>query len=179
MKTDDPWLLPSNVKMGACIIVVWWHIQWQLGKAFNNQHGISNSITYNIIQTIYRHKQYQTSKKYHTNTRVFYWSFKWGLDPHLLLRFTFTFQPFFFFFSTRFFLRQLSLFMHCSSTVHALFMRPIATLLKKNIKNGSHGTIYTFKNYFATVFSVFSFSKNNLYPNRPLKSNMKLSPQHP
>ena len=27
----------------------------------------------------------------------------------------------------------------------------------KNIKNGSHGTIYTFKNYFATVFSVFSF----------------------
>ena len=27
---------------------------------------------------------------------------------------------------------------------------------EKNIKNGSHGTIYTFKNYFATVFSVFS-----------------------
>ena len=27
------------------------------------------------------------------------------------------------------------------------------------IKNGSHGTIYTFKNYFATVFSVLSFSK--------------------
>ena len=24
-------------------------------------------------------------------------------------------------------------------------------------KNGSHGTIHTFKNYFATVFSVFSF----------------------
>ena len=29
-------------------------------------------------------------------------------------------------------------------------------------KNGSHGTIHTFKNYFATVFSVFSFQ---LYPN--------------
>ena len=36
---------------------------------------------------------------------------------------------------------------HCSCTVHVL----------KNIKNGTHDTIYTFKNYFATVFSVFSF----------------------
>ena len=27
------------------------------------------------------------------------------------------------------------------------------------IKNESHGTIHTFKNYFATVFSVFNFSK--------------------
>ena len=27
----------------------------------------------------------------------------------------------------------------------------------KNIKNGYHDTIYTFKNYFATVFSIFSF----------------------
>ena len=26
------------------------------------------------------------------------------------------------------------------------------------IKNGSHDTIHTFKNYFATVFSVFNFS---------------------
>ena len=34
-------------------------------------------------------------------------------------------------------------------------MRPTTTLFrKKNIKNGSHGTIYTFKNYFVTVFSV-------------------------
>ena len=47
--------------------------------------------------------------------------------------------------------------MHCTVTVHAL----------KNIKNGSHGTIHTFKNYFATVFSVFSFNKNKLYPNEP------------
>ena len=37
------------------------------------------------------------------------------------------------------------------------------------IKNGSHDTIYTFKNYFASMFSVlvFSFSKNKLYPNGP------------
>ena len=27
------------------------------------------------------------------------------------------------------------------------------------IKNGSYGIIHTFKNYFATVFSIFSFSK--------------------
>ena len=27
------------------------------------------------------------------------------------------------------------------------------------IKNGSYGTIYIFKNYFITLFSVFSFSK--------------------
>ena len=36
-------------------------------------------------------------------------------------------------------------------------------------KNGSYSTIYTFKNYFVTVFSVsvFNFSKNKLNPNRP------------
>ena len=46
---------------------------------------------------------------------------------------------------------------HCSSTVHTL----------KNIKNGSHNTIHIFKNYFATVFSVFSFSNNKFNPNGP------------
>ena len=51
-----------------------------------------------------------------------------------------------------------TLFTYCADTVHVL----------KNIKNGSHGTIYTFKNYFATVFSVFSFSNNKLNPNGPL-----------
>ena len=45
--------------------------------------------------------------------------------------------------------------MHYTDTVYAL----------KNIKNRSYGTIYTFKNYFATVFSVFSFSNNKLNPN--------------
>ena len=33
------------------------------------------------------------------------------------------------------------------------------------IVHGSHNTIHPFKNYFATVFSVFNFSKNKLYPN--------------
>ena len=53
--------------------------------------------------------------------------------------------------------------MHCS--------RVPQTPLSINffIKNGSHGTIYTFKNYFATVFSVFSvqFQQNKFYLNRP------------
>ena len=42
-------------------------------------------------------------------------------------------------------------------TVHALFTGPTTTLFrKKKIKNGSYSTIHIFKNYFATVFSVFS-----------------------
>ena len=49
------------------------------------------------------------------------------------------------------------LFTYCAYTVHVL----------KNIENGSHDTIYTFKNYFATVFSVFSNNKFN--PNTPIK----------
>ena len=55
--------------------------------------------------------------------------------------------------------------------IYALFMDPQITLFNNFfIKNGSHGTIYTFKNYFATVFSVFSFQfqQNKFYPNRPL-----------
>ena len=50
-----------------------------------------------------------------------------------------------------------TLFCHCNSIVHTL----------KNIKNGSHDTIYTFKNYFVTVFSVFSFNNNKINPNGP------------
>ena len=42
-------------------------------------------------------------------------------------------SAFFFFFFPRvfYFLRQLSLFMHCSITVHTLFMGPTATLFRK------------------------------------------------
>ena len=45
--------------------------------------------------------------------------------------------------------------MYCVCTVYILFM------YFKNIKHGSHGTIHTFKNYFAIVFSIFNF-RNNL-----------------
>ena len=37
----------------------------------------------------------------------------------------------------------------------------------KNIKNESHDTIHTFKNYFGIVFSIFSFSKNKLIQTDP------------
>jgi len=47
---------------------------------------------------------------------------------------------------------------YCSCTVYPFFNHFF-------IKNGSYDTIHIFKNYFATVFSVFS--KNKLYPNRP------------
>ena len=75
----------------------------------------------------------------------------WVFGLRWLLRFQFHVFPFFFFFffSFFFFLRVNSnlTWVHYSCTVHAL----------KNIKNGSHGTIHTFKIYFATVLSVFSF----------------------
>ena len=45
------------------------------------------------------------------------------------------------------------------------------------IKNGSYSTIYTFKNYFATVISVisFQFQQNKSYPNRPKVRKYKTS----
>ena len=55
--------------------------------------------------------------------------------------------------------------------ISVLFMDPQILLFSNFfIKNRSHGTIYTFKNYFATVFLVFSFQfqQNKFYPNRPL-----------
>ena len=51
-----------------------------------------------------------------------------------------------------------------------LFIDPQITLFNNLfMKNGLHSTIYTFKNYFTTVFSVsvFNFSKNKLNPNGP------------
>ena len=58
----------------------------------------------------------------------------------------------FFFFFIHAFQRHYALF--GGSCV--LFTVPISTLLKKKLKNGSYDTIYTFKNYFITIFSVFS-----------------------
>ena len=64
-------------------------------------------------------------------------------------------------------------------TVHVLFTHcswDPQPLYSKNIKNRSHGTIYTFKNYFATVFSVsvFSFQQNKRYLNEPYIYNYSL-----
>ena len=94
----------------------------------------------------------------------------------------FMFRSFFFFFSMQFWVTWL-LFIHCSlksnrqcwlfhseQCICALFMDPQIPLFSNFfIINGSHDTIHTFKNYFATVFSVFSFQfqQNKFYPNRP------------
>ena len=55
--------------------------------------------------------------------------------------------------------------MNSACTIHAF----------KNIKNKLHGTIHTFKSYFATVlvFSVFNFSNNKFNLNRPIMSKRK------
>ena len=61
-------------------------------------------------------------------------------------------------------------FVICKQCILALFTIPqIIFFSNFFIKNGSHGTIYTFKNYFTTIFSVsiFSFSKNKLNLNTP------------
>ena len=63
---------------------------------------------------------------------------------------------FFFFFFSFFLMHAFQLLrdkVHCSCTVHGTHNHFIQ---EKNIKTGSHGTIYIFKNYFAIVFSVFS-----------------------
>ena len=84
-------------------------------------------------------------------------------------------SPFFFFFSSALMnsskycsctvRRQILLFMYCSRTVHGTHNY----LYSENIyiKNWSHDTIHTFKNYFCYsvfLFSVFSFQ---LYLNGP------------
>ena len=66
-------------------------------------------------------------------------------------------NAFFFFF---FFQLQLLTWSFVNSVfMHGLWVPQTLFFINFFIKNGSHGTIYTFKNYFATVFSVFSFSK--------------------
>ena len=79
---------------------------------------------------------------------------------------TFTISAFSFFF---FFQAAIVDQIFHEQCLDALFMDPQITLFNNFfIKNGSHNTIYTFKNYFTTVFSVsvFSFSKNKFNSNR-------------
>ena len=53
-------------------------------------------------------------------------------------------------------------------TVHILIITVHSTVQTlKNIKNRSHGTIHTYKNYFTIILSVFSFSNNKFNPNGP------------
>ena len=97
--------------------------------------------------------------------RAFGFSLCWILRPRFSL--FFFFSRFHAFKETDFTVqRQFLLFIHCFVTVHYC-SSTIYTL--KNIKNGSHDTFHTFKNYFVTVFSVFSFSNNKLNPNEPYR----------
>ena len=81
-----------------------------------------------------------------------------GLLSVCVLNFTF---PFLFFFSA---LINSNHTVHAyeftiqetKCTVHVLFIGPTTILLRKKIKNRSHGTIHTFKNYVITIFSVFN-----------------------
>ena len=69
-------------------------------------------------------------------------------------------SPFFFFFF--FALAAIVDQVNSEQCICALFMIPQTSFFSNVfIKNGSHGTIHTVKNYFATVFSVFSFNKIN------------------
>ena len=95
-----------------------------------------------------------------------------GLDPHL--SFAFAFFSSFFFFPTAHVSVGIKFTIHVLfNIVHTLFWYYLRTIhethshfiQEKNIKNGSHSIIHTFKNYFTIVFSIFSFSKNKLYPN--------------
>ena len=102
------------------------------------------------------------------------YGFGFGICVFILVFSSSSFFLFSFFSFARF--RETKFTVHnCSSTVFALLQHCSRTIhgthshfIQKKIKNGSHGTIHTFKNYFATVFSVFSFSKNKLYLNRSL-----------
>ena len=63
--------------------------------------------------------------------------------------------PFFFFFLVV--EKRISAGKWPVSGSHALFTDPQTSLFNNFFtKNGSHGTIHTLKNYFVTVFSVFS-----------------------
>ena len=79
------------------------------------------------------------------------------------------FSLFFFWFSPQ----QLTLSTMNSAFVHYSRSHKLHFSATFFIKNGSHSAIYTFKNYFATLFlvSVFSFSKNKLNPNIPIYMN--------
>ena len=93
-----------------------------------------------------------------------------GLDSAFPLNPASRFPLSFFFFGFHAFKGETKFTVHeTKNTVHALFMYCLRTV------HGSHNTIHTFKNYFATMFSVFSFSNNKFNLNGPLISPQKLT----
>ena len=101
------------------------------------------------------------------------------MTVYIELKPTFTFLLhvfllFFFFFFYFFSPQLLTLSIVNSAYVYCLRSHKLHFLAIFFIKNRSHNIIYTFKNYFATVFSVsvFSFSENNLNPNTPKEDGL-------
>ena len=79
------------------------------------------------------------------------------------LWFALRFAPFFFFHAFQrqnmYSSRNFLLFRASVDPVHCSQDPQTSLFINFFIKNGSHGTIHAFKNYFATVFSVFNFRK--------------------
>ena len=96
-------------------------------------------------------RPYIICSKYYCSMHVWYW-----LRLSIRLDLCLSFFPFFFFFFPAAcfdFSTVNSAPMHCSRVSQILLFSNFF------IKNEFHGTIHTFKIYFTTVFSVFSFSK--------------------
>ena len=123
----------------------------------NISNSLHWSINFLIIDSINNSTHYF---KLLINTKSYYtFSLRLGLDLAFTFFSAFSFFSFFFFF---FFKSRFCWLFNCKQCIRALFTDPQISLFSHFfIKNGSYGTIYTFKNYFVTVFSVFSFSKIN------------------
>ena len=130
------------------------------------------------------------------------WIQQWVLKQNIKCVFGFAFYAFTF---AAFFLFFFFFFFHVFSptavTVHVRYMnssRNIWPVFREQytyvlftdpqilffinffIKNGSHDTIYTFKNYFATVISAisFQFQQNKSYPNRTMIVSLHTCRKH-
>ena len=149
---------------------------WEIWKSRNSvRHGGPCSYGKSIVQ-----RALALMQEYRAATEIVHSprpteAVKWHPPDHplrdrLVCTSTFSSHVFLFFFFFFFFFsspQQLTL-----STVNSAYVTiysPTNYTFQQLffIKNGSHNIIYTFKNYFATVFSVsvFSFSKNKLNPN--------------
>ena len=75
-----------------------------------------------------------------------------------------------------FFLARICWLFHGEQCTRSLFTNPQIPLFSNFfIKNGSHSTTHTFKNYFAIVFSVFSFSKISFIQTDPQSNHITTS----
>ena len=92
------------------------------------------------------------------NVDIKYFRIRWHLDKDEKSAFAFGLFIFIFIFFMHVDYTVMYL-LYCSRTIHILFiycLQDPQLLYSEKKKNGSHDTTHTFKNYFATVFSVFS-----------------------